>query len=148
MLDERQVLVVAYRLDSRHCLTARPERSGRGLLGPAVVNDFALERGLVLLAHGAFAPGLPELANFFVVVVLVVAGEGALELPDPLAHRPAELGQPLRPEHDQRDDQDDDDFKRSDVGHQLTLLEERVNGSAASTLNLHPTRRYCSQIAG
>src|SRR5436190_23733556 len=98
MLDERQVLVVAYRLDSRHFVTARPGCSGRGLLGPAVVNDFALEWSLLLLAHGVLTPRAPELANF-VVVILVVAGEGALELPDPLAHRPAELGQPLRPEH-------------------------------------------------
>ena len=50
-------------------------------------------------------------------LVLVVHGEGSLELADPLPHRLAELGQALRPEDDQDDDQNDRYLEWSNVWH-------------------------------
>src|SRR5512134_2843390 len=86
-------------------------------LRPAIVHYLALERPLQL----------PH-----VVVVVLVGRERVLELADPPAHRAAQLRQPLRPEDDQGDDQDDDYLERADVRHVCLLWGAKPNGSAAA----------------
>src|SRR4051812_41942543 len=58
------------------------------------------------------------LALLVVIVVLTDAADGVLELAQALAERLAGLWQPLGPQHDQRDRQDEDQFHGADAeGH-------------------------------
>src|SRR4051794_2513540 len=49
--------------------------------------------------------------------LLVVTGDRVLELAHPAPERAADLGQSLGPEHEQRDDQDDDEPGNADFRH-------------------------------
>ena len=64
--------------------------------------------------------GVLERRQLVVVVVVVAgdAGDGVLELAHALAERAPDLGQLLRAEHDQGDDQDDQQLGDADVGHE------------------------------
>src|SRR5215216_420818 len=53
--------------------------------------------------------------DLVLVVVLGVAADGVLELPHPVADRLAHLGQALRAEDDQGDDEHDHELERADV---------------------------------
>src|SRR5919204_4343916 len=55
------------------------------------------------------------------LVVIVLALERGLEVPNSLAERSPELGNPPRPEHERHDDEDDHDFEGADVWHTRTL---------------------------
>src|ERR671910_3421639 len=86
----------------------------------AVADDLALDRLLVGL--GRFL----KLGALLIDVVLVaVAGQRALELPNPAPHRTTQLGQLLGPEDDQGDDEDDRQLQWSDIRH-------RVKGTGVS----------------
>src|SRR5207237_1075247 len=78
-------------------------------LGLTVVNDLALERPRALLGERAL--DLPWL------VLLVVPRDGVLELANTAPERAPHLGQALRPEHDQHDDQHYNDLEWPDVWH-------------------------------
>src|SRR3954471_17655258 len=55
-----------------------------------------------------------------VVVAVGLAGERVLELAHALAERLAHLGQLLRAQHEQGDDEDDDELHRADVRHPIS----------------------------
>ena len=67
------------------------------------------------LALGARSVGTRASSMRRSLVLVVVAADRAAELADAPAQRAAELGQALRPEDDQGDDQDDRDLEGSDV---------------------------------
>src|SRR5262245_48508900 len=76
-------------------------------LGAVVGYDFALD-GLAVLGT-AFDLGL--------LGVVILARDRRAELTDSLAHRLPELGEALRPEYDQGDDEDDGQLEWSNVRH-------------------------------
>src|SRR5215208_7882338 len=53
--------------------------------------------------------------DLVLVVVLGVAADGVLELPHPVSDRLADLGQALRAQDDQGDDEHDHELERTDV---------------------------------
>src|SRR4051812_8661028 len=62
-----------------------------------------------------------EVALVLVVVLALVARDRVLELPHAGADRPAHLGQALRTEDDQGDDEDDHELHRPDIRHAATI---------------------------
>src|SRR5947199_772176 len=87
----------------------------------------ALGRGGVVLARGCRRSRLRRLRQLRSGLV-VLAGDGVLELPHPAPERAADLGQPLRPEDEQRDDEDDDQTGDSDLRHASRVALPGTNG--------------------
>ena len=83
----------------------------------------ARQTGHGFLAGSALGARAVQLApRLLVIVVVIRARDGVLELAHPAARRAAELGQPLRPENDQEDEEDDDDPLPTDAaGHRPTI---------------------------
>ena len=80
-------------------------------------------RCLVGRGGGLVGLGLRQLRRLVVLVlVLVGARDGLLELAHAGPQLLAEPGQALGPEDDQDDQQDDADFERSDVGHGCSVI--------------------------
>lgn len=74
------------------------------------------------LALGRFCDDRRRLDGLVAIwLVAALATERAAELTDPLAQGAAELRQPLGPEDDERDDQDDRQLERSNVWHWLMV---------------------------
>src|SRR5690242_5773271 len=69
------------------------------------------------LADGARLLGraLERAVLVVLIVAARVAAQGVLELPHAAADRAADLGQALRAEHDEGDDEHDDELTRADV---------------------------------
>src|SRR3954452_19978165 len=59
------------------------------------------------------------------VVVLVLAGDGVLELAHARPELPAEAGEPLGAEDDEHDEEDDPQLERSDARHTRKCTAER-----------------------
>ena len=67
----------------------------------------------------------------FGLVVVVVAVERRAKLPHAAADGARHLRQPLRPEDDQRDDQDDQELEWTDVEHAAARIVRPGSGGAA-----------------
>src|SRR3954453_2198240 len=77
----------------------------------------------------------------FLVLVLVVAGHGVLELAHAGAERLAEPGKALRPENHEHYDEDDDQLKWADVRHVLIVECGHRRGRRFATF-LGPVRLH------
>src|SRR3954467_6023409 len=88
---------------------------GRGAL-LAVGDDLAVERRrLALRATQRLLDLRPLLGARLVLVVLALAGQRVLELAHPRSEGTAQAGQPLGPEDDEHDQQDDRELWDSDA---------------------------------
>src|SRR3954470_16267434 len=86
----------------------------------------ALRRGLVLgLGHGDVGLGVGLCLRELGLLVVVVTADRALELAHSATHRASDVRQLLGSDDHQGDDQDDDQFHRSDVRHFGTPLLAR-----------------------
>src|SRR5215204_6074127 len=117
----------------------RPRRAGRPpssapprLRPKLAMSDFPARIRLVAGVIVAAVDGLPGLKRCCIgdpTSTFILTVEGGLEVPQPLADRAAHLRQPLRPQHHQRDHQDDDQLQRTHVR----------NHCSRSPRSVHPT---------
>src|SRR6185436_6629179 len=109
--------------------TAR-RRSGIGARGGLVLparlagHDLGFGRGRVDRGLLGAVGGLAERVAIL-VVVLVLAGDGVLELAHPGAELTAQPRKALGAEDDENDEEDDPQLERSDARHATNVLPER-----------------------
>src|SRR3712207_3426091 len=115
-------------------MAIRPQHSsGRASVAWATISSRS--------ARGSRKPALGLRGLQLGVIVVVVdlgAGDGVLELAHAAAERAADLGQALRTQDEQRDDEHDHEFHGTDVGHALKgsrlAVLEPADGNKVLTL--------------